>query len=65
MTALRHSAYNLLTGEILEASCSSNQFKRMVKTITKNDKSSYGAKSQWVFSHDYGKRWHEKGGPWA
>ena len=62
--ALRHSAYNLLTGEIIEMSCPSRRFKRVMKGITEDYKAC-GVPCQWVFSHDYGKRWREKGGPWA
>lgn len=62
MMEYRHSAYNLTTGEILNAP-SGNLLKRDVAWSNRYDREVYGIKGQWRWSHDYGKSWLTNGLP--
>jgi hypothetical protein len=59
----RHCAYNLSTGEILNAP-SGNVLKRAVSLTNRIDRKFYGhSGNQWRFSHDFGKSWIKNGFP--
>jgi hypothetical protein len=58
----RHSAYNLVTGQIINCPCG-NQLKKAVALTQRVDKELYGVSGQWRFSHDFGKKWEINGLP--
>lgn len=62
MMDYRHSAYNIRTGEIINAP-SGNTLKRVVARTQHIDKYMFGVCGQWRFSHDYGKKWEVYGLP--
>lgn len=59
---LKHSAYNIHTGEIITAN-TGNHLKKCVAHSKKYDKKLFHIAGQWRFSHDYCKHWTEKGFP--
>lgn len=59
----RHCAYNIKTGEIINAP-TSNGLKRAVATTNRIDRKFFpGQPNTWRFSHDFGKRWEANGLP--
>ena len=47
---IKHSAYNLITGEVIECN-SGNALKKHVATITRFNKRYYNSPNKWVFAH--------------
>lgn len=63
MLTYRHSAYNVNTGEIINAP-GGNQLKRAVALTNQLDRKIFGVTgNQWRFSHDFGKSWEKNGLP--
>ena len=58
----RHSAYDLVTGQIINCP-GANQLKKAVALTQRVDKELYGVTGQWRFSHDFGRRWRIEGLP--
>ena len=62
MMTYRHSAYNVITGQIINTE-RGNYLKKVVAMEKKADRELYGTSGQWRFSHDYGKNWLTNGLP--
>lgn len=58
----RHCAYNIRTGEIINAP-GGHTLKRAVALTKESDKAYYGTAGQWRFCHDFGKKWNNLGLP--
>lgn len=59
----RHCAYNIKTGEIINAP-TGNGLKRAVATTNRIDRKVFGHNNNaWRFSHDFGKSWEVNGLP--
>ena len=64
MFEYRHAAYNVNTGEIMNAE-RGNHLKRCVAIEERYNREVYGEKGQWRWCHDYGRKWDKKGLPTA
>lgn len=62
MLEFRHVAYNLITGEIMNAN-RGNHLKREVARTQRLNREFYHIGGQWRFCHDYGKKWEKEGLP--
>lgn len=63
MFEYRHSAINLVTGEIINAN-QGNYLKREVARAERFNREVYNTKGQWRWCHDFGKKWETDGFPW-
>lgn len=57
MFEFRHAAYNLTTGEIINAE-RANHLKRMVACAEKFNREYYHEPGKWRWCHDFGKKWY-------
>ena len=62
MINYKHLAYNVRTGEIINAE-RNNSLKRSVARTQRMDKTLCGVIGQWRFCHDFGKKWEINGLP--
>lgn len=62
MFEYRHVAYNVVTGEVMNAE-RGNYLKRCVALEERTNRELYGIKGQWRWCHDFGKKWEKEGLP--
>ena len=62
MMDYRHTAYNIKTGELMNAA-NGNYLKREVARAERFNREVYGVKGQWRWSHDFGHKWESEGLP--
>lgn len=62
MFEYRHTAYNLATGEIVNAN-HGNYLKREVARTERINRELYNVHGQWRWCHDFGKKWDMQGLP--
>lgn len=62
MMEYRHTAYNLTTGEILNAN-SGSHLTRCVAINERFNREYFGTKGEWRWCHDFGRKWEKEGLP--